>query len=667
MKAPFMLAAAVLLWGWETESWGVAVPVALAFGAAPLLPLRWNFPKALLYRIADFCAVLVLLLAAYLMVAYGSPRAVILLFQWLPLALLPLALAHAYGSERTLDLGVLAWSLRRSPPRRPLRFDPTFPYFAGWVVAASAANGRHETFYWAVGLLVAWPLAAMRARPLQTRRWLAALACALALGYAFQYGLRELQLRLEEAMPDWIAGSGSRTDPYRSMTDIGQIGELKQSDAIVLRVTAKSGGAPPRLLHRASYNVYAAASWIARDTPFSPVNSGPRQDSWPLANEVPALQRVLVHDFSPQSNPVLSLPSGTFAVEALHARRVTRNALGAVQIERDPGFFSYIAAFAPAGAWESPPQANDLRVSRAEGEYFAQLVTELGLAGLSPATIVERARRHFREHFLYATFQSMPPQGSSPVIDFMRRTRAGHCEYFATATVLLLRSAGVPARYATGFAVLEHSVLEGAWLVRQRHAHAWVRAHVDGAWLDVDTTPPQWFAIEAEMAPAWSAAADLWSWLRFRAARTWAQSDDYLTPAAALILAPFALWLAWRLYRSRRVTGRLQARVPPPGSDRPGADSELYLIEQRLAAAGWGRRSDETVIDWTRRLAAAAPFDLAELSAIVELHCRYRFDPAGISDRERARLKSLCAGWLARGQIAPALRRSSAIASAIRR
>ncbi|MBT8330725.1 MAG: transglutaminase-like domain-containing protein, partial [Deltaproteobacteria bacterium] len=37
--------------------------------------------------------------------------------------------------------------------------------------------------------------------------------------------------------------------------------------------------------------------------------------------------------------------------------------------------------------------------------------------------------------------------------NFLTRSRSGHCEYFATATVLLLRQAGIPARYARGYSV----------------------------------------------------------------------------------------------------------------------------------------------------------------------------------------------------------------------
>lgn len=651
LPAP-LLVAAILFWGWQTGMWVVAVPVAIVMAGPRYLPLRWELSNAQLYRVADFCTVLVALLAGYLYISFGNPRAVVLLFQWLPVVLLPLALAHAYGTAERIDLGVLVWTLRRGSGDRPRGFDPSFPYFALWLMAASAANMRDEWFYAGLALLVAWPLVMLRPLSYPVGTWATAFSCAVAIGYGVHYGLHELQLWLEGVVPDWIAGTGTRTDPYRSMTDIGHIGELKQSDAIVLRVTGDGGLKPPRLLHRASYNVYAGASWIAHGAPFSAVFPAQQRGGWMFAPGKRPRARIVIHDYSAQTNPVLSLPAGTVALEQLQAQKVSRNVLGAVQIERAPGFFSYVAAFAPADLVELPPGPDDLRIARAEGEAFPQLAEELKLAGLPPAAAVEKVQRFFRDHFRYATFQKERPRDASPILDFMRRTRAGHCEYFATATVMLLRAAGIPARYATGFAVQEYSALEGAYLVRARHAHSWARVYIDAAWIDVDTTPPGWFDIEAGTAPIWSAALDFGSWLRFRAAQAWSQSDGRtLTVAALAVTLPFALWLAFRLHRSRRIIQRPPSKIRGRGATWTGADSEFYLIERRLAERGWARRGYETAGDWIKRLRAEAPVDSPTLAEIVELHYRYRFDPSGLTPDERLRLKQAAANWLERNAV----------------
>ena len=645
--ATFLLPAAVLFWGWQTGMWPVAAPIAAALGAAPFVRVRWEAGLERLYRIADFCTVLTLLLLGYLYFTYGNPRAIVLLFQWLPVVLLPLDLTHRYGAGGHLDLRVLFWSLRRNPPRPAVTFDPAYPYFALWLLAASAANARDEAFYFGAALLVM--LALVRIRPLSypVGAWAVAFSCAMALGYATQSGTRNAQLWLESNVPDWLVGSGSRTDPYRSVTDMGTLGELKQSDTIMLRVKSPDGARPPRRLHRASYNLHGGVAWIAITAPFSSVSPSAHR-TWTLGPGSVASRRIIIEDYAPYTNPVLSLPAGAFAVEELDAGLMRRNPLGTVQIERAPGYFDYVAAYQEDTVHESPPASQDTRVGRGERAAFEGLAIELGLRSLPPAAAVERVRRYFSEHFRYAAYQRDPPRHASPVVDFVRRTRAGHCEYFATATTLLLRAAGIPARYATGFAVLEYSGLEEAYVVRERHAHAWAIAWIDGAWHAVDTTPAQWFSIEAGERTLWSAARDMLSWVRQRVARS-GFGDNWL-PAALVVTFPFVLWIAWRLYRSHRRLPSRSARETGDAS-RPGADSEFFQIEERVAALGWARHSHETARDWLARLHADAAPDTQALAAIVELHYRYRFDPAGIDSVARKQLAETATAWLARNPI----------------
>ncbi|HQP93798.1 MAG TPA: DUF3488 and transglutaminase-like domain-containing protein [Thermoanaerobaculia bacterium] len=80
--------------------------------------------------------------------------------------------------------------------------------------------------------------------------------------------------------------------------------------------------------------------------------------------------------------------------------------------------------------------------------------------------------------------------GADPISDFLFRSRAGHCEYFASAMVLLLRAEGIPARLVTGFLGAETSSWEKGLIVRQGNAHAWVEGYVEGGWETFDPTPP---------------------------------------------------------------------------------------------------------------------------------------------------------------------------------
>jgi transglutaminase-like putative cysteine protease len=93
-----------------------------------------------------------------------------------------------------------------------------------------------------------------------------------------------------------------------------------------------------------------------------------------------------------------------------------------------------------------------------------------------------------------------------PLEDFVTTHRLGHCEYFAGALALMLRSQGIPARVAIGYRAGEWNSAGGYYHVRQLHAHAWVEALLEpahyadgsrfpgadwerGAWLTLDATP----------------------------------------------------------------------------------------------------------------------------------------------------------------------------------
>lgn len=643
---PLLLGAAILFWGWQTGFWVTALAVAATIEAHRLVALRWEFTQAQLYRIADFCTVLLLLLALYLYFSYGNPRAITQLFQWSPMVLLPLALAQAYGATPEFDLSVLFWSLRKQQPRRPLRVNLGYPYFMLWIIAASAANSRSAAFYAGLIVIVAWALWGARPRGVRLINWAALLMLAAALGLGAHVGLSQLQAWLEGAAPEWLSGGGARTDPYQNSTDIGHIGELKQSDRIVLRVVTEGAVKPPILLHRASYDAYVGGVWLARNGAFAAVEPRPDAAIWQLQAARPAAA-LTVHDYSAQPNPVLSLPTGALRIEQLAASALKRNPLGTVQAEHQPGFFTYRVPFDPRQALDGPPTEFDLRVPRAEQVLLTQVLASIGLAGLEGEQVIKKVQSHFADHFHYATYGQAAAASRTPLADFLLRSRAGHCEYFASATVLLLRAAGVPARYATGFSAQEFSRLENAYVVRERHAHAWAKAYVNGAWRDVDTTPPIWFVAEQEAAPAWAPVADLWSWTRFTIARAIA-ADEAPLGVLAWIALPLLGWVAWRLYRGRRVSrGRL---APTPEAQRrwPGQDSEFYLIEKRLSELGWSRNRGETPAEWLVRLSGTLPRDLnaGALAPIARLHYRYRFDPDGLTPVERGQLKTLVLEWL---------------------
>lgn len=638
-----LLGASLLFWGWQTGHWIAALALALALEAMRHVPLRFDLGATEHSWIADLCTVVFVGLTVLLAVNRGIAHGILAAFQWLPAALAPILIGQMLSEGGRVPLSALFRYMRKlkreDPTVRDPQVDTSGVYLAVVLISAGVANARGPGYY--VGIVVAagWALYATRPKHARRSAWALAFVASVAAGYAGHLALAQAQSRLENWIADWYL-RGFEGDPDRVSTDIGTLGRLKMLDTIVARVYMPLGDAGRvRLLHRASYNTYIGTSWLVRSAPMHAVTAEQGGLTWNLGSTPPEWTTKIASRVE-RGRMLLALPSSTTRITGLGALAVKRNILGTVHAQLGGDWIQYEAEAAARADIAADPEREDLAVPTAERETFAALSAELGLAQLPAGQAIARVREYF-SGFSYSTWRETPiAPGSTPLADFVRNARSGHCEYFAAATTLLLRSAGIPARYATGFAVMEYSPLENAFLVRARHAHAWSRVWDGTRWVDLDTTPPSWFADESDaLAPAWEKLMDVVRWAAYR----WSQrgeleaSDAWYAVLAVLIFA-----LAWRLLRGRRTTQRASGA---PRKAWPGADSEFYAVERALALRAHEPRDAATPLSsWLdrvgRSLDAGAREHLAEAS---RLHERYRFDPQGLDAGERGRLRELCA------------------------
>ena len=111
----------------------------------------------------------------------------------------------------------------------------------------------------------------------------------------------------------------------------------------------------------------------------------------------------------------------------------------------------------------------------------------------------EALERYLRDsgQFQYTLVMDQIDPDLDPVEDFLINRKAGHCEYFASALALMLRSVDIPARMINGFKGGDYNGIAGVTTVRQKHAHSWVEALVDRTdepdqlpvWVTLDPTP----------------------------------------------------------------------------------------------------------------------------------------------------------------------------------
>jgi transglutaminase-like putative cysteine protease len=107
---------------------------------------------------------------------------------------------------------------------------------------------------------------------------------------------------------------------------------------------------------------------------------------------------------------------------------------------------------------------------------------------------VEAVRRWLSEELAYTTDIPRPSGDDANLVDeFMFEWERGHCEYFATSMVVLLRGLGIPARVVNGFLGGDYNDIGGFWTVRQANAHSWVEVYFPddhgGGWFQFDPTP----------------------------------------------------------------------------------------------------------------------------------------------------------------------------------
>ncbi len=631
MIPPLWTGAVVLLWGYSIQQLWLALPVAILLEAAGPLGLRWALDTRQFERCADASSVAFAAVAVYQFNVHGlyGIYAILALMPW---CLVPLTLVQMYSTERLTPLSALVYSLRRE--RHGGRLDLRLALGLSALVAASAGEIPREQYAAGMVLLTGWLLWARRPHRHRPGRWLLAVMATLGLGVALQFSFISLHLALGELVQDWFREMHiSPADADRTSTAIGNLRQLKLSDQIYLRVRTPQPPTLPLLLTEATYSNFRFGSWSNRDAAFSAIDAAPGARVWPLAPAADASHEFDISLLRKRDIGIVPMPGGATRLAGERLLEVQRNALGALIVEAPAGLLRYQVISAPGTASPAPPRAGDLEVPDDYRGLIEQVTAELALAALTPRQKLEAVRSHFARHFRYALVQPTTMPWRTPLKTFLTSSRRGHCEYFASATVLLLRAAGIPSRYAVGYAVDEYSGFERAWLARARDAHAWALAYLDGRWEVVDTTPSQWATLEDDGASRWQSWFDAASWLAYTFRSL--QAGD--APRVRLALQGLVVLLFGVLLWRQR--GRLQraARPPQARSLSGPAGTALSVLVARLARQGKQPAPGETTACFLRRHLPAET-DGRRLEGLIGLYYAERFGERSLSAAERARL-----------------------------
>ncbi|HEY6944127.1 MAG TPA: DUF3488 and transglutaminase-like domain-containing protein, partial [Candidatus Acidoferrum sp.] len=315
-----------------------------------------------------------------------------------------------------------------------------------------------------------------------------------------------------------VSFSPSLMTGFTEDVELGQIGEIKKSSAVVMRVeTEKPIGYEWLRWRGIALTTFDGKRWSS--SAGSPQRLHTSADGW-IRTPEPALksntsgQTIRYTVFlEPIATDAIFVPGRALSLQGNFSGGTTnsfaamqRNYLIADATETLTNPFHNFTSIRYLGISRLPPR--DAAKLRAAGTDYSdditatylQLPAELDrripeLAGeitknaRTPFDKTIRIETYLRTRYAYTLNLTGKP-GHDPLAHFLFETRAGHCEYFASAMAILLRTLGIPSREVNGFLPGEYNDLAGDYIVRASDAHSWVEVYFPGnGWQVFDPTP----------------------------------------------------------------------------------------------------------------------------------------------------------------------------------
>ena len=284
---------------------------------------------------------------------------------------------------------------------------------------------------------------------------------------------------------------------------LGQIGTLKQSEEIVMRVRVENSQPLRELRWRGvALDEFTGAGWrkSAQARQVDPVL--PERGFFKI-DTTEALHRLTTQTFflEPLESSVLFAAPRVVALQGdLPFVRVDKE--GSVQSRRHGFERIMYKALSDTTEPRMDQLRNDLRPLPVSYYRYLQLpekldprVHQLAMTVILHANASNRydaakaIESHLQREYPYSF--DMKASGPDPLADFLFNVKTGHCEYFASAMVVMLRTHGIASRVVNGFLPGEYNDAAGAYTVRQSDAHSWVEVYFPEtrSWVTFDPTP----------------------------------------------------------------------------------------------------------------------------------------------------------------------------------
>jgi transglutaminase-like putative cysteine protease len=433
----------------------------------------------------------------------------------------------------------------------------------------------------------------------------------------------------------------------------GGVAALKQDDAVALRALLDRPARGRLYWRGAALDHFDGKRWRRRPQELRPLlHPAAGVFSVPSPLRRPSLVREEII-LEPQDSSVLFSAGSPVELRGRFSE-ASMDSIGNLRAMRPIGVRTRYEVLASLAPRRSPPTAETLALPEVDPRIVE--LARQQVEGVHGARARAEALLGFFRRGFHYTLHPGDPGNEDPLVWFLFDSHRGHCEYFASAYAVLLRLAGVPSLVVNGYAGGEWNPYGGYLLVRQRDAHSWVEAYVDGQWQTFDPTPPgpseepglrtriaemmdalqmHWYryvinySFEDQAEAALSlheASRRLWEAIAHGEWRGLLGRGGESAPAnrgigsrwallAAAVLGGFAFWL-WRSRRNPATSGETITCVP----------TRRYLEMLRLLERrGLEKHQGETPEEFCRRIAGRLDGQAGRVVRITRLYEQARF------------------------------------------
>ncbi|MFZ5906946.1 MAG: transglutaminaseTgpA domain-containing protein [Nitrospirota bacterium] len=278
-----------------------------------------------------------------------------------------------------------------------------------------------------------------------------------------------------------------KTVGFSERVDFGSFGDIKSDPTVVMRVELSGAANSPYYLRGMTLDYFNGISWVNTLDKFRISKTGEVFVLRPFTREDAMVQKIFLEAMD---TDVLFGMSEVAAVEwAGYSLTADRAYSLFLPFKKGKRFTYLVYSIRESPSVPESDMRRNMLLPPGMEDIF-RLAGDVTDPSDSSRRKAEKIEQYLLRNYAYSLSVRRPPDGISPVDDFLFNTKTGYCEHYATAMVLMLRSLGIPSRMVTGFVGSEVNDYGGYLIIRQSNAHSWVEAGIDGVWKRYDPTPP---------------------------------------------------------------------------------------------------------------------------------------------------------------------------------